>query len=86
MKISPLSKLPAGRTRSSRAKRSSSTENRKSRIVADAVSHLQGSSPNEVAMGEEGVSGIVLCGYLYKVFSTYLTAPDHCLYRSRVRA
>ena len=30
---------------------------------------MQGASPNEVNMGEEGVSGIVLCGYLYKVLS-----------------
>ena len=34
---------------------------------AHILHRVQGMSPNEVSMAEEGVSGIVLCGYLYKV-------------------
>jgi len=53
----------------------------------------EGSSPNEVAMGEEGVSGIVLCGYLYKSGSglmgrwnrrwVTLTKRSLCLFNDR---
>jgi len=50
-------------------------------------------SPNEVSMAEEGVSGIVLCGYLYKSGSTLtgrwnrrwvtLTKRSLCLFQER---
>merc|ERR1712070_928564 len=53
----------------------------------------EGSSPNQVSLAEEGVSGIVLCGYLYKSGATLagrwhrrwvtMTKRSLCLFNER---